>query len=282
MTMIELIIHAVLLPTIIALIVFLLPRWPWSVDIGRRINVWTAAPAISMATILSLYAVEGPEIWNLTQKWYSLWICALILGIGAMIASITSGQAWGKIERVRHVEESLILACSSGLAIFFLKMPNIDGAIHRLCLAIGISVAVLLLAKPSNRAPIILPFTICFVLCILAVFLIVSGSLKMALIASSISMTAGICAILTLLGRGFSGGPSFSMAGITITFAIALYGMSYHNNSNVPYAFWWIVALTPLLLYFASWFRSRIAMRVGFVAILVVCIPLTIFAIRKV
>jgi len=282
MTMIELIIHAVLFPAILALIIFLLPRWPWSVDIGQRINVWTAAPAISMATILSLYAVEGPEIWNLTQKWYSLWICALILGIGAMIASITSGQAWGKIERVRHVEESLILACSSGLAIFFLKMPNIDGAIHRLCLAIGISVAVLLLVKPSNRAPIILPFSICFVLCILAVFLIVSGSLKMALIASSISMTAGICAILTLLGRGFSGGPSFSMAGITITFAIALYGMSYHNNSNLPKAFWWIVALTPLLLYFASWFRSRIAMRVGFVAILVVCIPLTIFAIRNV
>ena len=119
MTMIESIIHAVLFPTILAIIIFLLPRSPWSVDTGRRMNVWTAAPAMSTATMLSLYAVEGSEIWNLTQKWHSLWICALILGIGAMIASITSGQAWGKIERVRHVQESLILACSSDLRFSF-------------------------------------------------------------------------------------------------------------------------------------------------------------------
>ncbi len=278
MAMIESIIHAVLLPTILALIIFLLPRWPWSVDIGRQINVWTAAPAMSMATLLSLYAVEGPEIWSLTQKWYSLWISALILGLGGVVATVNINQL-GKPERAKESEKTFVLASTAAIAIFVLKMPNNEDVLMRLFLGAIAGIATFLLSKPSGRAPVVMPLSFSFVLCMLAILFMVSGSLKMGLIAASLSITSAACAILASVTRGFSGGAAFSMAGITIGIALALYGMSYHKNSDVPTAGWWIVALAPLLLCVANCFQSRRAMILGFVAILLVCIPLVVASI---
>lgn len=263
--------QSVLLPAACAIILFLLPRLPWSVDIGRRMEIWTAAPALAVATCLSLYVVEGSGIWHLTQKWYSLWISAIILGLGGMAATVIFNQP-EKPVRAIGIQKSFLLGCASALAIFVFKMPNNDHVLLRLLQSAIAGIATYLLIKPSSRAPVVTPLSFSFVLCMLAALLMVSGSLKMALIATSISITAAACAIIASMGRGFSGGASFSMGGITICIAFALYGMSYHKNSDVPTADWWIVALAPLILCAANCFQSRRAMILGFVAILLVCI----------
>ncbi len=274
------VIQSVFFPATVAVILFLLPRLPWSVDAGRRIDVWTAAPALVTAILLSLYAVEGSEIWNLTQKWYSLWISAIILGVGALVARVNFNKT-KKPARTTVSEKSFILACTAAIAIFVFKMPNNGEVLSRLFFAAIAGIATSLLIKPSTRAPVVTPLSFSFVLCILSILLMISGSLKMALIAASISATSAACAILASVGRGFSGGASFSMAGITIGIALALYGMSYHKNSDVPTVDWWIVALAPLLLSVANCFQSRRAMILGFVAILLVCIPLVVASIQK-
>jgi hypothetical protein len=276
--MIEMVIQSVFFPVTVAIIIFLLPRLSWSVETERRIDVWTAAPAIAAATLLSLYAVEGSEILHLAQKWYSLWISAIILGFGGMVATVNFNQL-GKPERAIGSEKTFVLACTAAIAIFVLKMPNNEDVLMRLFLGAIAGIATYLLSKPSSRAPVVMPLSFSFVLCMLVILLMVSGSLKMGLIAASLSITSAACAILASVTRGFSGGASFSMAGITISIALALYGMSYHKNSDVPTAGWWIVALAPLLLCVANCFQSRNAMILGFVAILLACIPLVVASI---
>lgn len=272
------VIQSVFFPTAVAIILFLLPRLPWSVDVGRRIEVWTAAPALATVILLSLYAVEGSEIWNLTQKWYSLWISAIILGVGGLIARVNFNQS-EKPARTTVSKKSFILACTAAVAIFVFKMPNNGEVLSRLFFAAIAGIATSLLRKPSTRAPVVMPLSFSFVLCMLAIIFMISGSLKMGLIAASLSITSAACAILASVTRGFSGGAAFSMAGITISIALALYGMSYHKNSDIPTAGWWIVALAPLLLCVANCFQSRRAMILGFMAILLVCIPLVVASI---
>lgn len=276
--MIEMVLQSLFFPVTVAIIFFLLPRLSWSVETGHRIDVWTAAPAMAAATILSLYAVEGSEIWRLTQKWYSLWISAIILGFGGVVATVSFNQL-GKPERSKGSEKTFVLASTAAIAIFVLKMPNNEHVLMRLFLGAIVGIATYLLSKPSIRAPVVMPLSFSFVLCVLAILFMVSGSLKMGLIAASLSITSAACAILASVTRGFSGGVAFSMAGITISIALALYGVSYHKNSDVPTAGWWIVALAPLLLCVANCFQSRRAMILGFVAILLVCIPLVIASI---
>ena len=276
--MIEMVLQSLFFPVTVAIIFFLLPRSSWSVETGHRIDVWTATPAMAAAMLLSLYAVEGSEIWYLTQKWYSLWISAIILGFGGVVATVSFNQL-GKPEQSKGSERTFVLACTAAIAIFVLKMPNNEDVLMRLFLSAIAGIATYLLSKPSSRAPVVMPFSFSFVLCMLAILFIVSGSLKMGLIAASLSITSAACAILASVTRVFSGGASFSMAGITIGIALALYGMSYHKNSDVPTAGWWIVALAPLLLCVANCFQSRRAMILGFVAILLVCIPLVVASI---
>ncbi|GDY05489.1 hypothetical protein LBMAG51_02760 [Phycisphaerae bacterium] len=227
-----------------------------------------------------MYAVEGSEIWNLTQKWYSLWISAIILGVGGLIARVNFNQS-EKPARTTVSKKSFILACTAAVAIFVFKMPNNGEVLSRLFFAAIAGIATSLLIKPSTRAPVVTPLSFSFVLCILSILLLVSGSLKMALIAASISTTAAACAILASVGGGFSGGASFSMAGISSCIALGLYGMSYHKNSDVSTVDWWIVALAPLLLCVANCFQYRRVMIFGFVAILLVCIPLVVASIQK-
>ena len=272
------VLQSLFFPVTVAIIFFLLPRSSWSVETGHRIDVWTATPAMAAAMLLSLYAVEGSEIWYLTQKWYSLWISAIILGFGGVVATVSFNQL-GKPEQSKGSERTFVLACTAAIAIFVLKMPNNEDVLMRLFLSAIAGIATYLLSKPSSRAPVVMPFSFSFVLCMLAILFIVSGSLKMGLIAASLSITSAACAILASVTRGFSGGAAFSMAGITISIALALYGMSYHKNSDVPTAGWWIVALAPLLLCVANCFQSRRAMILGFVAILLVCIPLVVASI---
>ena len=276
--MIEIVLQSLFFPASVAIIIFLLPRSSWSVETGHRIDVWTAAPAMAAATLLSLYAVEGSEIWHLTQKWYSLWISAIILGFGGVVATVNFKQI-EKPERAIGSEKTFVLACTAAIAIFVFKMPDNNNVLLRLLFGAIAGIATYLLSKPSGRAPVVMPLSFSFVLCMLAILFVVSGSLKMGLIAASLSITSAACAIFASLTRGFSGGASFSMAGITIGIAMALYGMSYHKNSDVPTAGWWIMALAPLLLCVANCFQSRRAMILGFVAVLLVCIPLVVASI---
>lgn len=221
------VIQSVFFPTAVAITLFLLPRLPWSVDVGRRIEVWTAAPALAIVILLSLYAVEGSEIWNLTQKWYSLWISAIILGVGGLIARVNFNQS-EKPARTTVSKNLLFSPAQPRLQYLFSKCQTM-GKFFRVFFAAIAGIATSLLIKPSTRAPVVTPLSFSFVLCILSILLLVSGSLKMALIAASISTTAAACAILASVGGGFSGGASFSMAGISSCIALGLYGMSYHK-----------------------------------------------------
>lgn len=278
--MIELILQALFLPTALSTVLLLLPRLPWCVDVGRRVGAWTAAPALGAAAILSLYAVEGSEIWLLTQRWYSLWVSALILAVGGVFAWMDSSDESSTHETSQTKNNFLPLACTAALAIFFLKMPNYDGMLTRLVLAAGTGIASILLIRPSRRAPIVMPLAICIALGSLAVLLLVSGSMKVALVASSLSLTSGVCAMLSFFGRGFSGGASFAMAGISLVIALGLYGASYHDGPVVPTLSWCVVSSAPLLLCAADRFRSRSSMAIALAAILVVCATVAVAGLR--
>ena len=166
--MIEIVLQCLFFPASVAIIIFLLPRSSWSVETGHRIDVWTAAPAMAAATLLSLYAVEGSEIWHLTQKWYSLWISAIILGFGGVVATVNFKQI-EKPERAIGSEKTFVLACTAAIAIFVFKMPDNNNVLLRLLFGAIAGIATYLLSKPSGRAPVLIPLSFSFVLCMLSI-----------------------------------------------------------------------------------------------------------------
>ncbi|GDY05895.1 hypothetical protein LBMAG51_06820 [Phycisphaerae bacterium] len=169
---------------------------------------------------------------------------------------------------------------TSVFAIFVLQFPFYDGILPRIILAAIAGIATLLMIRISARTPIATPFTFSISFGTIAILLVVSGSLKVALIASSLSLSSGICGVLAFWCRGFSGGASFAMAGITLAFALALYGASYHHNPGVTIASWCVASLAPLLLCVANHSRFRNSTRIVLVLILITCGAIAFVALR--
>lgn len=276
----QFILQVVLLPVAFSIILYLLPRVPWSVENCQRIEVWSAGPALACATILSLYILEGAEIFHCSQRWYLLWITALIVGLGGITSCRISKKPW-KLSRITLLNSNFFLLIgTSAFAIFILRLPFYDGILARIILAAIAALATLLMIPISGRTPVATPFAFSISFGAIAVLLLVSGSLKVALIASSLSLTSGICAMLAFWCRGFSGGASFAMAGITLAFALALYGASYHHHPEVTIASWCVASLAPLLLCVAHHSRFRNSTRIALVMILITCGAIAFVALR--
>ena len=267
----EFILEAVFLPVALSTILFLLPRLPWSVEKKQRVDIWSAAPAFAVATILSLYFTEGAEIWNLNQKWYSLWVTALIVGFGGMASCALSKDHWKPYLNTPMKSELSILTGTSAFAIFALQFPNHEGIVTRIILAAIAAITTRLMIGISRRTPIAMPLTLSISFATIAILLLFSGSIKVALTASSLSLASGICAILAFWCKGFSGGASFTMAGITLAFALALYGTSYHNPPALATTSWCVACLAPILLFVANHFRHSYSSMIAIVIILIVC-----------
>ena len=169
---------------------------------------------------------------------------------------------------------------TSAFAIFILRFPFYDGILARIILAAIAALATLLMIPISGRTPVATPFAFSISFGAIAVLLLVSGSLKVALIASSLSLTSGICGMLAFWCRGFSGGASFAMAGITLAFALALYGASYHHHPEVTIASWCAASFAPLLLCVAHHSRFRNSTRIALVMILITCGAIAFVALR--
>ena len=278
--MTELGLQAVFLPVALSIILCLIPRLPWSVESSLRIEVWSAAQALTFATILSLFIIEGAEIWLLTQRWYSLWITAVILALGGAASCGFVRKLWKPSSKSPMSGRLFLLTGTSAFAIFILGFPFYDGILARIILAAIAALATLLMIPISGRTPVATPFTFSISFGTIAVLLVVSGSLKVALIASSLSLTSGICALLAFWYRGFSGGASFAMAGITLAFALALYGASYHHHPEVTIVSWCVASLAPLLLCVAHHSRFRNSTRIALVVILITCGAIAFVALR--
>jgi len=278
--MTEFILQSIFIPLAVAVVLLLLPRLPWSVDVGRRITAWTAAPALGAAAILSLYIIEGLDIWMLTQRWYSLWVSALIVAIGGALACRNSSDRDGSCENTSKKTHFWLLFFTAALAILFLQMPNYDGLPVRLSIAMVAGVASLLMIRPARFAPVATPFALCISLGAVAILLIVSGSMKVGLVAFTLSLTSGACAAMAFFGRGFSGGPPYAMAGTTLLIALGLYGISYHDSPGVPITSWSIVSFAPVLLCMIGRTPSRTSIRIAIFGVVIVCATTAIIALQ--
>ncbi len=270
----------VFLPVAFSIIFYLLPQFPWLVENSQRIEVWSAGPALAFAAILSLYIIEGAEVFHCTQRWYSLWITALIVGFGGITSFHFSKNPLKGVQTTLKRRMFFILSGTSVFAIFVLRFPFYDGILSRFILAAIAGIATLLMVRISALTPVATPFAFSFSFGTIAILLVVSGSLKVALIASSLSLSSGICGVLAFWCRGFSGGASFAMAGITLAFALALYGASYHHNPGVTIASWCVASLAPLLLCVANHFRFRNSTRIALVLILITYGAIAFIALR--
>lgn len=278
--MIEFILQTVILPVTLSTLFLLLPRFAWSVESNQRIEVWSAAPALAFTAILSLYMVEGPEIWQLTQKWNYLWVTALILALGGAMTTLSSRKKNVGFTYVPKHARTFILIATSAIAIFVLQFPNQADFFTRIFMAVIASIATLLMSRPARSGPITTPAAFCISLATIAVLLLVSGSMKVALVALSLSLTSGICALLASHSRGFSGGASFAMTAMTLSIALGLYGMSYHNNANVASFSWFSIPLIPILLCVTNRFRSKTVAVIAITMILILCGTLAFLALR--
>lgn len=188
-----------------------------------------------------------------------------------MASCALSKDHWKPYLKTPMKSEFSILTGTSAFAIFALQFPNHEGILTRIILAASAGIATRLMIGISRRTPIAMPLTLSISFATIAILLLVSGSIKVALIASSLSLASGICAMLAFWCRGFSGGASFAMAGITLAFALALYGASYHNLPAVATTSWCVACLAPILLCIANHFHSRYSTMIAIVMILIVC-----------
>ena len=134
----------------------------------------------------------------------------IFVGLGGITSCRISKKPW-KLSRITLLNSNFFLLIgTSAFAIFILRFPFYDGILARIILAAIAALATLLMIPISGRTPVATPFALSISFGAIAVLLLVSGSLKVALIASSLSLTSGICAMLAFWCRGFSGGASFA------------------------------------------------------------------------
>lgn len=279
--MLEVLLESILFPAAIAVILLLCPRLPWSVDAGRRMPVWTGGLALCTAFLISLAMVEGPDIWQLSQRWYWLWASALIVAVATIFSQTNSSQlSKGTVDSL-PLRDAMPFCIASMLALFILRMPNHETLWIRTVVAVAGGVAVFLMVKPSLRFPIMTPAALGASFLSLAVLLAGSGSMKLGIVAMTLGLTAIFASSFAIIGNRFSSGSSFATVAITISIALAFYGVSYHDDLPVSVIAWTALALAPIIMALATRSRTRAVPITALIAVVIVCLVTIIVSFRS-
>ncbi|MSR29456.1 MAG: hypothetical protein EXS03_07790 [Phycisphaerales bacterium] len=246
--MIPMLLEAIALPSALGICLLLCPRDGWSVEAQERRPSWTAALAVAITVIVSLWMSEGLQLFDLEERWNWLVVCATIAGIGGVIGA--SELPSGRVD--------IITLCATPiLALFVLTMPAHESMAQRLGAGIAVAVGAALLIEPSRHAARWTGFVFALACTAMAAILASSGSMKVALAATALALLCATFGILAQLCRAFCPGPGFAMATLSMLAAFAFYGMSYHDDTGIPAGAWWFVAFAPLVLVASPTLKAR-------------------------
>lgn len=271
--MIELIAQAVLFPVCVGAALLLLPSLAWCTQACARVPAWTAAPSLGVASIVSMWAVSGVELFSTPQRWQQLWWTAVIVTIGGGVHGLIASRASSATDVCpdpTHTRRRIILVATALLAVVVLGFPGMDSLTARVTLAGCAAILTWVATGAVHRAPIAAPLTITLAVWSLAGMLIMSGSSKMAFVASAVGAVALLIALLARINQSFTGGEATVMAGIVISLALADYACAYHADESVATAVWVAVAVVPFVLL-AICIRLRIAAWISLLAAALLC-----------
>jgi hypothetical protein len=239
---IDLALHAMLLPAAVGVCALLLPRAAWSVEARRSESPWTAGIAVAVTGVLALWASEGNTLFELSERWQRLVLTSGVAGVGGTMLA-----RCGEIERARVMScATLAVTLTPLVGLWLLRMPMHDTLGHRLSIGVSAALASLIIARPSVRAPRWTALLVALAFAATAGMLLSVGSSKVAFAAGALALVASAAALLVDRRTAFSPGPAFAMASITMLAAFAVYGVAYQEGDSVPTIAWWFVAFSPL------------------------------------
>ncbi len=232
--MIHTLLESVVLPFACGTAVLLSPRLPWCTDRGPRTTAWTGSLAVAVVALVALVMVEGASVLLLEEKWESLALSAAIVGCGGLLA--------------QRDTRTLSLCAYVAVAIFILRMPGFDSTTMRLILAGSAAVASLYMTSVASRDAVRTPLALAISLASLAALLLNAGSLKVALVAGSLALFCAGASALAVVGRNFSAGAPMSIAALTLSLALSIYGCAYHAQGEAESWAFFLVWASPLAI----------------------------------
>lgn len=249
--MAEVIAQFVLLPLAVGAAMLLLPSLPWCMQCDRRIEPWSAAPAVGSAVLLALVAIEGSRPFAIGERWHALWVTGAAIALGGVVSAVASaaGVRGGprhpsRAPRISH----LALLATPPIALAALRLPGLDTPMAR----IGIATLGALAAVAARRGVRLNPratiASMAIATATLGAMLLVSGSSKLAFVALVAAGVASIALLLALANASFALGGSLAMAMATIAIAIASCGAAYHADESAGTMWWLGLAAGPGVL----------------------------------
>ncbi len=265
--MLQSILESLVLPVACGSALLLAPRLPWCTDRGSRTDAWTGSLAIALVALLSLVMVDGADSLLLKEKWHSIALSAAIVGVGGLLASRDSSK--------------LSTCAFVALTIFVLRLPGYESLTTRVILSSVAVVASLAFTSVAQRDSVRAPLSLAISLASLAALLLHAGSLKAACIAASLASLCTAAATFSLLNRSFSPGATLSIAAVTLSFALAIYGCAYHAPSDAePWTFF-VVWASPLTIALPAAQRSARHANAAIALVAIICAVTVVCALRS-
>jgi len=232
--------QTVLLPAIGALALLLLPRGPWCMQrTPAQVTPWTACCALPLAVLLAIFLMEGTQAFALTQRWHALWLVAVVFAGAALPAALPL-----------HLPRNspTVLAAAAAVALLMLRLPNLDSWGARLLLiAVGAPFAGRF-AAVAARMPRASTLVLATSMGSMAVTLLAAGSLKVGLIATSLTLVCGAAMFMALRVPTLLLGGAFAASGIVILVSLAWYGAAYHGGGAIHRMGWAAIACSGAFL----------------------------------
>lgn len=232
--------QTVLVPALVALALLLLPRGPWCLQrMPSQVAPWTACCALTLAVVIAIVLLEGSSVFALTQRWYSLWLVAAVFAGAALPAALP-------LHMPRN--SPILLAGAAGLALLMLRLPTLESWEARLLLVAGGALFAGRFAAVATRLPRASALVLATGMGSMAVTLLAAGSLKVGLIATSLTLAVGTAMLLPLRVPTLLLGGAFAASGIVLLVSLAWYGAAYHGGGAVHRLGWAAIACSGVFL----------------------------------
>jgi hypothetical protein len=232
--------QTVLLPAIVALMMLLLPRGPWCLQrTPAQITPWSAGCVLPIAVALSFLLIEGAPAFALEQRWYQLWLVATVFALAALPAALP-------LTLPRN--SPILLGAAAAVALFMLRLPNLDSWEPRLLLAMGGAVFAGRFAAVANQIPRASILVVATSMASMTATLLAAGSLKVGLLGASISLALAASLFVAIRMPTFFLGGALAASGVVVLTSLAWYGTSYHGRSEIHHATWAAIACSGVLL----------------------------------
>jgi len=271
--------QTILLPTIVAVMLLLLPRGPWCFQrTPAQIAPWSAGCALPAAVAVSFFLIEGSSAFALGQRWYELWLTATVFAVAALPAAFPL-----------HMPRSspLLLAVAAAVALLMLRLPYLDSWGPRLLLVVGGALLAGRFAAVANHTPRASALVIATSMASMTAVLLAAGSLKAGLIGASLSLALAAALFVALRMPTLLLGGAFAASGIVILVSLAWYGAAYHGRGEIHRAAWAAIACSGVLLCgvplnnlrLSDWRRPSKSVIIGTIASCAVSLAAAIYAL---